>query len=300
MSHDLSRLAGNAYKFVSVRGRELDAARISFLFENGPLASVVDALAKYRNDDGGYGNGIEPDFLLPYSSPIATSVAFQIFREVGLPKSHELVTRAIAYLWNEYDETIPGWISVPQTVNEYPHAPWWHWSGDFLSGNFWGNPIAELAGHIVTYTRWRENERATGLVQFARDYLLNHDDEMEPHELYCFLRLADALPGDESKPLIEKLKTLIKNAICLDPEEWTSYKPQPVDFVWSKNSPFYPEYQKDIDRNIEFILSTVSTEGVWYPTWSWGDSYPRDWETARISWAGVLAVKHLHLIKEFG
>lgn len=299
MERKILRLAEKALTYVSSNGRPIDAARIACLFLGGPGSAVEEELAVYQNKDGGFGNGLEPDFLLPSSSPMATSVAFQIMGELNLPDNHSLVSSAIEYLWSTYDEAIPGWHGVPESVNDYPHAPWWHWSGEASPTEYWGNPTAELIGYIVRHTPWHRSRQAQKLVDTACEYLVGRADEMEPHELGCFLRFAEFLPETRLGELVEKLATLMKNAVSIDPAEWTSYTPQPIDFIWSVDSPLYEPYKTAIQNNIEFLLSGVSPEGVWFPTWSWGDTYPADWKRARIEWAGVLSVKHLKAIQIF-
>ena len=38
---------------------------------------MVDAVAAYRNDDGGFGHGLEPDKLAPASQPLDVEVALE-------------------------------------------------------------------------------------------------------------------------------------------------------------------------------------------------------------------------------
>lgn len=45
---------------------------------------MLNALGFYQNEDGGFGNGLEADFLNPNSSPMATWAATETLREIGL------------------------------------------------------------------------------------------------------------------------------------------------------------------------------------------------------------------------
>src|SRR6266567_4641633 len=47
--------------FVAANARVLDRRRFQRLFENGPATAVRDAVAAYRNEDGGFGHALEPD-----------------------------------------------------------------------------------------------------------------------------------------------------------------------------------------------------------------------------------------------
>ena len=48
-----------AVAFVAANARVLDRRRFQRLFEDGPVAPVRDAVAAYRNDDGGFGRARE-------------------------------------------------------------------------------------------------------------------------------------------------------------------------------------------------------------------------------------------------
>lgn len=58
--------------FIKTKARGLERSLFEYEFENGSQESVLAELITYQNKDGGFGNGIEPDFWLPNSSPMAT------------------------------------------------------------------------------------------------------------------------------------------------------------------------------------------------------------------------------------
>src|SRR6201995_3041257 len=67
-----------ATAFVAANARVLDRRRFARLFEDGPAAPVRDAVAAYRNDDGGFGHALEPDCRAPGSQPAAAAMALRI------------------------------------------------------------------------------------------------------------------------------------------------------------------------------------------------------------------------------
>lgn len=83
-----------AKTFVLDQGSALDQRRFEYHFEAGSADAVLAALASYQNDDGGVGHSLEPDIRTPASSAIATTIAFQILREIrasaGLEKEIEM------------------------------------------------------------------------------------------------------------------------------------------------------------------------------------------------------------------
>ena len=56
-------------------GRVLDRRRFERLFAGGDARSVRDAVAAFRNSDGGFGHGLEPDGRTPTSQPAAVAMA---------------------------------------------------------------------------------------------------------------------------------------------------------------------------------------------------------------------------------
>jgi hypothetical protein len=49
-----------AEQFIAAHGRVLDGRRFGRLFRGGEAQPVRDAVAAYRNPDGGFGHGLEP------------------------------------------------------------------------------------------------------------------------------------------------------------------------------------------------------------------------------------------------
>ncbi len=56
-----------AERFTWLNARLIDRLRFAHLFRGGAAAPVVAALRPYQNADGGFGNGLEPDFRGPVS-----------------------------------------------------------------------------------------------------------------------------------------------------------------------------------------------------------------------------------------
>ena len=71
--------------FMATHARLLDRRRFALL--HGPTDAATDAaraaLAAYRNPDGGYGGGLEPDLRDAGSQPVAALHAFEVIEEVA-------------------------------------------------------------------------------------------------------------------------------------------------------------------------------------------------------------------------
>ncbi|WP_030173980.1 hypothetical protein [Spirillospora albida] len=79
MTFDLEAAAG----FMAAHARPLDRRRFDLLRGCGDRAAVRAALGSYRNPDGGYGWGLEPDLRSRTSQPAAALHAFEVLAELG-------------------------------------------------------------------------------------------------------------------------------------------------------------------------------------------------------------------------
>lgn len=72
-----------ATAFMATHARLLDRRRFELLCGRGEPTEVLAALDGYRNPDGGYGWGLEPDLRSPESQPAGALHALEVFAEVG-------------------------------------------------------------------------------------------------------------------------------------------------------------------------------------------------------------------------
>lgn len=165
------RNLNNACNFIKNNCDRLHRALFEYNFFHGNPDGVVSALGEYQNDDGGFGHGLEPDFLLPTSSPMATTLAFQILSCIKSPDLH-IVKRAIEYFESTFDEDRNGWWSVPREVNDYPHAPWWSYNDEengTIIDRHWGNPTSEIIGILYEYKHYLRSIDIKSLIEFSVD-----------------------------------------------------------------------------------------------------------------------------------
>jgi hypothetical protein len=72
-----------AADFLAGSARVLDRRRFGLLFGDGGPTPVLAAVDGYRNADGGYGWGLEPDLRSRTSQPGGALHAFEVFADVG-------------------------------------------------------------------------------------------------------------------------------------------------------------------------------------------------------------------------
>ena len=72
----------NYETYLYKRGRDIEIAKYNYFFLDEERIDVAMALSIYQNRDGGFGHGLEPDSLNPYSSPLQTSEGLRILKSV--------------------------------------------------------------------------------------------------------------------------------------------------------------------------------------------------------------------------
>lgn len=85
MSTDLDR----ARSFMTSHARLLDRHRLeaAVIDADAPRQAIVDSLGAYRNPDGGYGWGLEPDLRAPESQPGGAQHALEAIADAQAPAS---------------------------------------------------------------------------------------------------------------------------------------------------------------------------------------------------------------------
>ncbi|MCU1377511.1 MAG: hypothetical protein JWN29_494 [Acidimicrobiales bacterium] len=112
-----------ATSFLATHGRMLDRRRFQLLLGDGDRDGVLAALDAYRNPDGGYGWGLEPDLRSPESQPTAAMHAFEVLAELApatTPHALELCD------WLAEHSLADGGLPFALPVSDPAGcAPWW-------------------------------------------------------------------------------------------------------------------------------------------------------------------------------
>lgn len=297
-----SELFERAKNFLKEYSRKIDLRLFEYYFESGSVDSVLNVLQTYQNHDGGFGNGIEPDFRLKSSSPMATTIAMQYLRELNVSSDNELVQRAIKYFLNTFDHEKRLWHGVPKETNNEPHAPWWHYNEDQGRSpveQCWGNPNAEIVGYLHQYSELVPQDFLHMITDVAIEELKKLPDKMEMHEMLCYLRMAETLPLPQKSQVLEKLRKTVRQVASLDPNEWKGYSAKPLWFAPTPKSPVFELIKDEVELNLDYEIQNQSEEGSWTPNWFWGQ-YEEAWKQAEQEWKGYLTVKTLKSLHDYG
>lgn len=191
--------------FLAGHARVLDRRRYDLLMGRGDAAGVLAALDGYRNADGGYGWGLEPDLRAPESQPGAALHAFQVFEEIAPVTS----PRAAALCdWLE-SVTLPdgGLPFALPMADPAATAPWWAGADPDVS-SLQITAVSAAAAHrvaahdpAVAAHPWLE--RAT---RYCLDAIRAIEEPPHAYVLAFAVRFLDAVHG--SRPADDLLKRL--------------------------------------------------------------------------------------------
>jgi hypothetical protein len=286
----------NARRFLLEEARPLESALFRYHFEGASAGPVVDALSAYQHPDGGFGRALEPDFRLPDSSPMATSVAFQVMREVGLASDHPLVRSGVTYLLDTYDPVRKGWAPVRPEVNDHPHAPWWSYTGEAA----WGNPDVELAGVLNEYAELAPEVLRVELDEEVVSRLCASQGALDPYLALCALRYVESARDALASRILARVRDGAREIVPLDPSRWEEEHFQPFWLAPHPRSPLADLLRPQLDANLEMQINSQQEDGSWEPRWSWGALYPEAWRQARREWRGVQTLLTLRALAAHG
>jgi hypothetical protein len=297
-----------ARRFVKTLSRPLDRAMFEYRFEAAPAERVLAELARFQNDDGGFGRALEPDMRTPTSSALATEIGLGVLEELACPAEHQMVARAVQFLLATFDGETHLWRVIPPDANDYPHAGWWHDEDGSLArtfDDFLIVPRAGLVGLLHHYSTlvpadWLADltGRTVAAIETLPDALFGGGGDTLRYALN--LAETDALPPSFRGRLIPRLRDLTLSVVSRDPQKWTGYCAPPLKIAPSPQSLVADLLQGDLQTHLDYQIEHQTPDGTWDPVWTWGDSYTEAWEQAKQEWRGHLTLETLTTLRAFG
>ncbi|MFI6734321.1 hypothetical protein ACIBI9_15435 [Nonomuraea sp. NPDC050451] len=293
MNVNLSAIPG----FLAGHARVLDRRRYDLLIGDGDAASVLGALEAYRNPDGGYGWGLEPDLRSPESQPGAALHAFEVFENVAPATS----PRAVALCdWLD-SVTLPDGglpFSLPLTVGEAT-APWWA-GGDPDTSSLQITSISAAAAHrvavhdpAVAAHPWLE--RAT---RHCLDAIQELDKAPHAYVLAFAVRFLDAVYDTQPRAadLLKRLAAHIPADGRVPVEGGTENEAlRPLDFAPHPGRPARDLFEPDV-----IAADLVRLAGEQKDDGGWDVDYARISPAGALDWRGAVTVNNLALLRENG
>jgi len=291
----------HAQEFLLQHARPLERALYRFHFENAPAAEVRSALAAFQNEDGGFGRALEPDFRLPASSALATSLGFQYLREAGIPARDPMVRAAVRWTQAAFDRALDRWPAVPPVVNDWPHAPWWTWTEPGNPG-FTANPGIEFVAHFWRYREAVDPAFMSEITARAQDLITRLPARPEMHDLICVIHLAEtpSVPANLRNQAANGVRRAGPVIVARDPEAWMGYGVKPLLLAPRADSLLAPLLGDAVATNLDFEINRQGEDGAWMPNWNWGGLFSGDWPQAEREWKGVLTLQALLALRSYG
>jgi hypothetical protein len=281
-----------AAAFVAANARVVDWRRFGRLFGDGTAGPVRDSVAAYRNDDGGFGHGLEPDCRAPGSQPAAVEMALRIMDEADA-WDDALVRGACDWLASVAPaEGGAAFVEAgPDALGDWPHAPWWvpeagHPASLIATGLIAGTLHARGFGHP-----WLD--RATG-VMWTRIASLT---EPGGYDMFGVLRFLQHVPDrDRAREAFGRVGPLIleRNLVALDPEAAGEVQ-SPLDFAPQPDSLARSLFDDaTIKAHLDHLAHAQLEDGGWTFNWAaWSPAAERDWR-------GFLTVDALRILRANG
>ena len=296
-----------ARRFLVMQARPLERALFEHWFEEAAVDGVLTELAHFQNEDGGFGQALEPDCRTPSSSALATGIGLRMLRVLECPANHSMVRKAVTYLIATYDGKSQVWRAVSSDTNSFPHAPWWHDENGSLArlfDNFRIIPRALIVGSLHHFSTLVPADWLDGVTEETVRYIENVEvlGGGGGSDLEYAINLAEAknLPPHYRARLVTRIRETIPTAIIRNPAKWDTYCITPLKIVPSPKSLGADLIQDELQMHLDYQIEHQTSEGTWDPTWSWGDFYPDVWKQARAEWRGYLTLQTLTTLKAFG
>lgn len=295
-----------ARQFIYKNARPLELAKWQYHFENGSKEAVLNALSFYQNEDGGFGNGLEADYLNPNSSPMATWAATETLREIELAdRNHPIVKGILRYLESgeHFNVKQNKWLNTIPSNNDYPHAIWWEYNEKSDSISY--NPTAALAAFIISYADAGSviYEKGLQIAKEAVEWFASSAPINDNHDIACFIRLYNALDGETiiTEDMLERFKAglreSVKLTICPDTEKWaTEYVTRPSDYSITPDSMFYEDNAEIALYERDFIKTIQRADGGFDVPWKWWTDYT-EFYVSEHRWQSILTMKYMLYLK---
>lgn len=254
---------------------------------------VLETLAAYQNEDGGFAWAIEPDNFTECSTPMGTWKATTVLRQIDcFDRREPLVARMVDYLLTTRRRD-GYWDATDPSTADFPHAEWWEDTG--AGDRVWGiNPTAAVLGYLLRVG-----------VDVTRDVddLVNRYAEGDPvtmTELPCALTLHDdirsAAPPVPVK-FTERLARDIDAMMERDQGRWSEYVVRPSTLFNGQHADFAEPYADLIAEEKRYLQDTMNADGSWEPNWRWND-YPQQWAVAKNWWKAIQAREYLEFLTQ--
>lgn len=283
-----------ARAFILTNARMIERRLFQFHFENDGPEGVFHAVYAYRNSDGGFGHGMEPDTASPESQPLFSIMALETLDEVAYLNADLIQRDFMPYFEGVTTEKggIP-WMLLP--TGEYPCADHFKTVKEWAALSTTAPLLGILEKHKVDIP-W---------MQKAEAFVWQEIERIKEKHVFCFLcvpRRLQFLQYTRSRAKAEKALEDLKGwiladgVLCTDKtdEGWGLYgKPHTLNYAQAPGSILSPIFSEDmINADLDELIKRQADDGRW-DTW-YGLS-----EGMKLEWAGIQTLWTLKTLKNY-
>ncbi|AXG80643.1 hypothetical protein [Streptomyces paludis] len=264
-----------AERFIWLTARVLEQRRFAYHFLDRDKGSgrgreaVEAALTAYREEDGGYGHGLEPDLRGPVSQPLHTAHALRVLDSIGRcdgPRA-ELICRYLTAV-STPEGALP---AVHPSLSGFPHAPFLPVADGARSSLLATGPVVGLLRRNDVWHAWLF--RATDFCWAAVEAL----EETHPYEVEAAVAFLDGVPDRaRAEAAADRLGRLVRKRrlAVLDPRDRSAYRVPPGYAPGEHHFPHdyarVPESlarhwftDGEMARSLDFLAGRQAEDGGW-------------------------------------
>ncbi len=284
-----------ARDFIFTNSRIIERRLFDYHFCNGPAEGVFHAVYAYRNQDGGFGHGMEPDTASPESQPLFSIMAMETLDEVGYLTTDMILSDFMPYFKSITTEKggIP-WMFKPK--GEYPRAE------HFENVKDW----AALSTTVLMLGILEKYKLEIPWMRKADKYVWSEIERIGKRHVFCYvciprrmLFLDHTRKRDLATKAIKNLKEWIleKGVLCEDKshKNWGLYgSPNSLSYAPDPNCTLRSLFSNEqIDEDLNETIRRQQKDG------RWANPYGLS-EGMKLEWAGIQTLSTLKTLKAYG
>ena len=283
--------------FIATHARALDRRRYELWTGAGDIDATRAALNAYRNPDGGYGSGLEPDLRAVESQPVAAMHAFEVLAEMGpasFPESVALCEWLASVALDDGGLTFALPLADPAGC-----APFWA-GADHSTSSL--HITAAVTGYAWKVARHDPGVAAHPWLERSTRYCMRaiatSEEPGHALELMYVLRFLDAVMDREPEagPQLERLGRFIPESGVLPVAGGLEDEVlRPLDLAPEPGSPARTLFDASaIEKDLDRLEQSRAEDGGW----------PLGWQAyspaAAVEWRGYLTIAALSVLRANG
>jgi len=281
-----TNILDSAESFLWQNARLLERRLFSFLFKGGSRQRVITALSAYQNDDGGFGNALEPDKRTPSGQPIDQEFALRILDEVGFDA--EIAENICDFLISIMTEE-GGFLFVLPPARDARREEGGNKENNPPASI---NPTASIAGLLHKHKfRHAWLEKATEYSWRKIEALQNGSE----HDLLCAAIFLENVPDrDRAEKIFQNIGEQIKERTAFDPTT-PGYTFKPLTWAPVPGSICRRLFDdSQIDSHLKALAAGQQADGGWPISW------PAISPACELEYRGVVTLGALKTLKAYG